>query len=147
MITLILLHPLQPTPAQIWTFENEPIISIGRSTDNHVVLYSVVVSRHHIELRHNDHGWEIVNVGANGTYLDGTRISSHPVVDGVIVRLARSGPQLQIRLGIVTTTEPIILEPQLLTQQLVTPLPLITAEEDDTTSPDLRSIRTTKLEH
>ncbi len=147
MITLILLHPLQPTPAQIWTFEDEPIISIGRSTDNHVVLYSVVVSRRHIELRQSDDGWEIVNVGANGTYLDGTRISSHPVVDGVIVRLARSGPQLQIRLGIVTIKEPIIPEPQPL-QDRVTPLALI-ADLDplDATSPDLRMIRTTNLDH
>lgn len=146
MITLILLHPLQPTPAQIWTFEDEPIISIGRSTDNLVVLYSVVVSRRHIELQKSDDGWQIVNVGANGTYLDGTRISSHPVVDGVIVRLARSGPQLQIRLGIVTPD--IIPEPpSLLPQEVVNPLPLITEEPEDTTSPDLRIIRTPNLEH
>ena len=99
MITLILLHPLQPTPAQSWTFEQEPIIRIGRATDNHVVLYSAVVSRRHVELRRVDDSWEIVNLGANGTYLDGERISQVPVVDGVIIRLARSGPQIQIRLG------------------------------------------------
>jgi pSer/pThr/pTyr-binding forkhead associated (FHA) protein len=105
VITLILLHPLQPTPAQHWTFGDEPIIRIGRATDNHVVLYSAVVSRRHVELRRLDDGWEIVNLGANGTYLDGERITQVPVVDGVIIRLARSGPQIQIRFGATALKE------------------------------------------
>ncbi|MEC4815291.1 MAG: FHA domain-containing protein, partial [Scytonema sp. PMC 1069.18] len=97
MITLALLHPQQSLPAQSWTFENEPIIRIGRATDNHVVLYSAVVSRRHVEVRQVGNGWEIVNVGANGTYVEGERIQQVPVSDGVIFRLARSGPQIQIR--------------------------------------------------
>ncbi|MBD2430266.1 MULTISPECIES: FHA domain-containing protein [Fischerella] len=105
MITLILLHPLQPIPAQSWTFaDDEPAILIGRAADNHVVLYSAVVSRRHLELRRVDNGWEVVNLGANGTYVDGEAIVRVPVTDGVILRLARSGPQIQIRLGIPTTT-------------------------------------------
>jgi serine/threonine-protein kinase len=75
------------------------VIRIGRSTDNHVILYSAVVSRHHVELRQIDRQWEIVNLGANGTYLDGKQITQVPVVDGVIIRLARSGPNIQIHLG------------------------------------------------
>ncbi|PMB50635.1 Forkhead-associated protein [Fischerella thermalis CCMEE 5201] len=105
MITLILLHPLQPVPAQSWTFaDDEPAILIGRAADNHVVLYSAVVSRRHIELRRVNNGWEVLNLGANGTYVDGEAIVRVPVTDGVILRLARSGPQIQIRLGITTTT-------------------------------------------
>lgn len=99
MITLSLLNPLQSIPAQSWTFEDEPIIRIGRATDNHVVLYSAVVSRRHVEVRRVGNGWEIVNVGANGTYVEGERIEQAPVSDGVIFRLARSGPQIQISLG------------------------------------------------
>lgn len=99
MITLTLLHPIQSTPVQSWTFEHEPVIRIGRSTDNHVILYSAVVSRHHVELRRTDANWEIVNLGANGTYLDGKQITQIPVVDGVVIRLARSGPNIQIHLG------------------------------------------------
>jgi pSer/pThr/pTyr-binding forkhead associated (FHA) protein len=99
VITLSLLHPQQSIPAQSWTFKDEPIIRIGRATDNHVVLYSAVVSRHHVEVRQIGNGWEIVNVGVNGTYVDGERIQQVPVSDGVIFRLARSGPQIQIRLG------------------------------------------------
>ncbi|MBV9388523.1 MAG: FHA domain-containing protein [Chroococcidiopsidaceae cyanobacterium CP_BM_ER_R8_30] len=102
MITVLLLHPSQFTLVQSWVFENEPVIRIGRATDNQVVLYSAVVSRRHAELRGAGRSWEMVNLSANGTYLDGKPISQLPVVDGVIVRLASSGPQLQIRFGAIT---------------------------------------------
>lgn len=98
MITLTLLHPMQSIPVQSWNFEHESVIRIGRSTDNHVILYSAVVSRHHVEIRKAETGWEIVNLGANGTYLDGRRITQVPVEDGVVIRLARSGPNVQIHL-------------------------------------------------
>ncbi|MDX2243748.1 MAG: FHA domain-containing protein [Leptolyngbyaceae cyanobacterium bins.302] len=90
---------MQSVPVQSWNFEHESVIRIGRSTDNHVILYSAVVSRHHVEIRKADAGWEIVNLGANGTYLDGRRVTQVPVEDGVIIRLARSGPNVQIHLG------------------------------------------------
>jgi hypothetical protein len=99
VITLLLLHPLKRTPVQVWPFEQESVIRIGRSTDNHVILYSAVVSRHHVELRQVGSGWEIENLGTNGTYLDGKRITKIPVTDGAIIRLARSGPNIQIRMG------------------------------------------------
>ncbi|MGK7889800.1 MAG: FHA domain-containing protein [Leptolyngbyaceae cyanobacterium] len=99
VITLFLLHPLKQTPIQVWPFENESVIRIGRSTDNDVVLYSAVVSRRHVELRKVGHNWDIVNLGTNGTYLDGKRIEKVAVEDGTIIRLARSGPNIQIRLG------------------------------------------------
>ncbi|MFH7027268.1 MAG: FHA domain-containing protein [Heteroscytonema crispum UTEX LB 1556] len=70
MITLSLLRPLESIPAQSWTFEDEPVIRIGRAADNHVVLYSAVVSRRHVEVRQVDRGWEIVSFGANGTYVN-----------------------------------------------------------------------------
>lgn len=112
MITLTLLHPIKQIPIQVWTFPNESIIRIGRSTDNQVVLYSAVVSRHHVELRRVDSSWQVVNLGTNGTYLDGRRITQELITDGAIIRLARSGPNIQIRMG----------ETQL--QDLPEPLPL-----------------------
>ncbi|HEY9738035.1 MAG TPA: FHA domain-containing protein [Trichocoleus sp.] len=99
MITLSLLHPLNKTPVQHWTFKEEPVIRIGRSTDNHVVLYSAVVSRHHVEIQRTDQGWEIKSLGTNGTYLDGKRIAQAPVQNGIIIRLARSGPNIQIHMA------------------------------------------------
>lgn len=100
MITLALLHPLNKTPLQHWTFEKDPVIRVGRSTDNDVVLYSAVVSRHHVELRQTPQGWQITSLGTNGTYLDGKRITEVPAEDGTIIRLARSGPNLQIHMGV-----------------------------------------------
>ena len=99
MITLSLLHPIKQIPVQVWTFENESTIRIGRSTDNQVILYSAVVSRHHVELRRVGNSWEVVNLGTNGTYLDGKRITQVSVTDGAVIRLARSGPNIQIRIG------------------------------------------------
>ncbi|MEM1308571.1 MAG: FHA domain-containing protein [Cyanobacteria bacterium P01_C01_bin.70] len=99
MITLSLLHPLNKKPVQHWTFEEDTVIRIGRSTENQVVLYSAVVSRHHVELRQTDAGWEIVNLGTNGTYLDGKRVAQAIAEDGIIIRLARSGPNIQINIA------------------------------------------------
>lgn len=99
MITLTLLHPVKQIPIQVWTFPNESVIRIGRSTDNQVVLYSAVVSRHHVELCRVGNHWEVINLGTNGTYLDGKRITHEPIQDGAIIRLARSGPNIQIRMG------------------------------------------------
>lgn len=99
MITLSLLHPLNKKPVQNWTFKEDSVIRIGRSTENQVVLYSAVVSRHHVELRQTDAGWEIVNLGTNGTYLDGKRVAQALAEDGIVIRLARSGPNIQINIA------------------------------------------------
>lgn len=102
MITIILLHPQNSTAIQSWTFKDESVIRIGRATDNDVVLLSAVVSRHHAELRQTKKHWEIMNLGANGTYLNDEFLTETvPLVDGGILRLAISGPKLQVRFGAV----------------------------------------------
>ena len=100
MITLTLLHPLQPVPVQSWTFKEEPQIRIGRSTNNEVVLYSAVVSRHHVEIRKAGQEWEVVNLGANGTYIDGKRVTQTIATDGMVMRLASSGPKILIKIDL-----------------------------------------------
>jgi pSer/pThr/pTyr-binding forkhead associated (FHA) protein len=107
VITLTLLHPLQSTPVQSWTFYPDSAVRVGRANDNDVILFSAVVSRHHLEFRPNDKGssWELVSLGANGTYVDGEKITQLPVIDGMIVRLASSGPKIQVRLGAVAAAE------------------------------------------
>ncbi len=97
MITLSLLNP-DGAPIQSWSFKKELTIKVGRATDNDVVLYSAVVSRRHVELRHNDSDWEVVNVGTNGTYIEGKKINKSKVENGTILRLAYSGPQILIRI-------------------------------------------------
>lgn len=99
MITLTLLHPLQSTPVQTWTFQQEPVVRIGRAADNQVVLYSAVVSRYHVELQVAGSSWKVINLGTNGTYVSGKRIDQQTAEDGMVIRLARSGPMIQIRLN------------------------------------------------
>ncbi len=99
MITLTLLHPLQSVAVQSWEFNDEPSIRIGRATDNEVVLYSAVVSRHHVEIRKSGaEEWEVVNVGSNGTYIDGERVEQTKALDGMVVRLAKSGPKILLKI-------------------------------------------------
>ncbi len=96
VITLTLLHPKQSTPVRIWSFEHEDVILIGRSIKNHVVLYSAVVSRHHVELRHQNNIWTVTNLGTNGTYVEGQPVTHFPIQDGQVIHLAISGPQIQL---------------------------------------------------
>ena len=99
MITLTLLHPLQAVAIQSWTFRDEPSIKIGRATNNEVVLYSAVVSRHHVEIRKSaENEWEVLNIGSNGTYIDGKRVEHTKAIDGMIFRLASSGPKILIKI-------------------------------------------------
>ena len=99
MLILTLLHPVEATPVQSWNFEQESVIRVGRAVDNHVVLYSAVVSRYHVELRQSSNQWEVVNLGTNGTYLREKRVHQAVLEDGSIIRLARSGPLLRIRIN------------------------------------------------
>jgi len=99
VITLTLLHPIQSVPVQSWCFESESVVRIGRSNDNDVIIYSAVVSRHHVELWNHASGWEIINFGANGTYVDDKPIAQVSVADGMTIRLGNSGPKIRIRVG------------------------------------------------
>jgi eukaryotic-like serine/threonine-protein kinase len=131
VITLTLLHPLKPIPVQVWTFQDhESVIRIGRSTDNNVILYSAVVSRYHVELRRTGSKWEVVNLGTNGTYIDGKRITQVPIIDGAIIRLARSGPNLQIRIG----SEAIQNLPNLVNDRFTDQLPAALSTETEITT-------------
>lgn len=64
------------------------------------MLYSAVVSRYHVEVRLTENQWEVVNLGTNGTYLDGKRVHQAPLETGSILRLARSGPNIQVLIGV-----------------------------------------------
>jgi pSer/pThr/pTyr-binding forkhead associated (FHA) protein len=99
-MSAIVLSLLNSIPVQSWTFESEHVVRIGRATDNQVVLFSAVVSRHHAELRwHEVDGWQIVNISPNGTYLNGEAIKEIAVISGMVIRLATSGPKIQIEVN------------------------------------------------
>ena len=98
MITLTLLHPLKSVPIQKWNFQPNSIIRVGRANDNDVVLYSAVVSRHHVEIRPRGDDWALISRGSNGTFINGRKIKKVLVKHGMIIRLASSGPKIRITL-------------------------------------------------
>jgi pSer/pThr/pTyr-binding forkhead associated (FHA) protein len=100
-MSAIVLSLLNSVPVQSWTFVSEDVIRIGRATDNHVILFSAVVSRHHAEIQWNEViGWQVLNISPNGTYLNGEAIKTMTVEDGMIIRLATSGPKIQIKVDL-----------------------------------------------
>lgn len=77
-------------------------VRIGRATDNDLVIDDLQVSRRHAELRALADGtYEIIDLGShNGTYLNGSPVTSAPVGQGDIVGIGHSafclvGDQLQ----------------------------------------------------
>ncbi|AFZ53542.1 FHA domain-containing protein [Cyanobacterium aponinum UTEX 3222] len=98
MITLTLLHPLKSVAVQKWNFDPNSVIRIGRANDNDVVLYSAVVSRHHLEIRPRGKDWALINLGSNGTFINGKKINKVLVKHGMVIRLASSGPKIKITL-------------------------------------------------
>jgi pSer/pThr/pTyr-binding forkhead associated (FHA) protein len=100
-MSAIVLNLLNSIPVQSWTFSSEDVIRIGRATDNNAILYSAVVSRHHAEIRWNEsEGWTLLNMSPNGTYVNGEAIKTMVVEDGMVIRLATSGPKIQIKVGV-----------------------------------------------
>ncbi len=98
MSSAIVLNLLNSIPMQSWKFLSEEVICIGRATDNQVILFSAVVSRHHAELRWSEaNGWQMINISANGTYVEGEAIKTIAVEDGMVIRLATSGPKIQLK--------------------------------------------------
>ncbi len=63
-----------------------PNIDIGKRPGNHILLDGELVSRNHGFLRRIDFGpsqWQLEDHGStNGIYVNGFRISSHPLIDG-----------------------------------------------------------------
>lgn len=70
---------------------NRPVVSLGRSADNDVVLPSEGVSRHHARLQAGDWGWSVMDLGGiNGTYLDGERLRANkltPLANGSRIKV------------------------------------------------------------
>jgi ABC transport system ATP-binding/permease protein len=64
------------------------LVRIGRAPDNDLVLDDFLVSRHHAELRPDDDGFSIVDLGShNGTYIDGRRVASDHLTRGSLVSI------------------------------------------------------------
>jgi len=85
-------------------FDAPRLLRIGRSIEADVVLAAGSVSRSHAELRPVEGGWVLVDSGSQyGTYVDGRRITEHPVTGPVTVQCGppAAGSSLRITPDIV----------------------------------------------
>ena len=98
MITLTLLHPIKSIPVQKWEFQTNSVIRVGRANDNDVVLYSAVVSRYHVQIKPLENNWCLASLGSNGTFINGQKIKKIILKNGMVIRLASSGPKILINL-------------------------------------------------
>ncbi|HBB32810.1 MAG TPA: serine/threonine protein kinase [Cyanobacteria bacterium UBA8803] len=102
MVTLTLLHPQASTPLQQWNFQSQTTIRIGRAPDNDIILNDPLVSRHHLELiatpTKSGNRWQVINQGANGTFINGVLVSRGLVPNDALIRLAREGPLLKFQM-------------------------------------------------
>jgi serine/threonine-protein kinase len=110
MVTLSLLEPQQKTPLQQWHFQDESVIRIGRSGDNHIVLTDALVSRHHLEIRkiasdQKSDSWVLYSKGTNGTFLDGVLVTESPLPDNSLLQLAQGGPLLKFQIDVKTPSQ------------------------------------------
>lgn len=77
MITLALVDPLDSaTVLQWWSFEEKTEITVGRSSQNDLVIRDPRISRHHIVLNKlpfplDREEWQLTNLGKNDVFVNG----------------------------------------------------------------------------
>jgi serine/threonine protein kinase, bacterial len=110
VVILTLLEPQYKTPLKQWHFEDELLIRIGRSADNHIVLPDDLVSRHHLELTLTSptSNWQAKSNGINGTFIDGVLMSQASLPNDCQLQLAKGGPTLRFQnQSVVVATNPV----------------------------------------
>jgi pSer/pThr/pTyr-binding forkhead associated (FHA) protein len=66
-----------------------PIVTLGRSLDNDVIVHDVRVSRHHVQLRRRAGRYVIYDLGSSGgTLVNGDRVSECLLQPGDVINLA-----------------------------------------------------------
>jgi serine/threonine protein kinase, bacterial len=105
VVTITLLDSRQKKPVQQWQFATKPVIRIGRSPDNQIVLSDILVSRYHLELHCTGEGnWRLQSQGSNGTFLDGKLSRQGSLANGSIIQLSPTGPILRFEVQTVSPT-------------------------------------------
>jgi len=73
------------------------VVSLGRGSENDIVIDSGSVSTHHAEMRRVIGGYEIHDLGStNGTKLEGVRYPVVPLVHGSVVHLGDVGFEISL---------------------------------------------------
>lgn len=93
--TLHLLDSATGRSVHSWTFDDVPVIRIGRSGENQVVVADPSVSRFHAELRYDGTRWEVVNLGRNGVFVAGRNVPQAGIDGQGTFRLGSAGPRFR----------------------------------------------------
>lgn len=96
MTTLHLLDSATGRPSHSWKFDNRPLIRIGRSEGNDIIVPDIAVSRFHVELHYRGTHWEVVNLGRNGLFIGGRSVSETAIEDQTSFRLGPAGPRFRL---------------------------------------------------
>jgi Nif-specific regulatory protein len=63
-------------------------VSVGRDFSNHIQIADSKSSRHHAEIRMEESGWVVWDLGSsNGTYVNRSQVKSHPLEPGDEIRI------------------------------------------------------------
>jgi serine/threonine protein kinase, bacterial len=107
LVTLTLLDFPADTPLEQWSFDRRVAIRLGRAADNDVVIDHELVSRYHVELLPGNfaqgEGWQVVNQGVNGTFLNDVLVSRAALPGEGLLQLAKEGPVLQFRIAALSS--------------------------------------------
>lgn len=98
-VVLQLIDSSTGMPQQTWRFPDASRIVIGRAEDSDVVIANPYVSRAHAYLEHGDGGWRLVTISSQQLFIDGMKVASIDVVDGMAFRLGSNGSTLRFHGG------------------------------------------------
>jgi len=77
-----------PAEGTVYRAEGEPVVSVGASPDNQLVIDDKTVSRYHLELRMTSEGLSVEDLGSrNGTYVGQLRVRQAVIPPGTRLRL------------------------------------------------------------
>jgi transcriptional regulator with GAF, ATPase, and Fis domain len=69
----------------------EEAVTIGRDSDNHLVVRDGRASRNHCRIERHEGGWRVVDLGSqNGTFLNGRKVRRHRLEAGDVVQVGGS---------------------------------------------------------
>ncbi|MBL8850923.1 MAG: FHA domain-containing protein [Planctomycetaceae bacterium] len=92
---LQLLPSAHGATLQSWAFDDQALIQIGRASECDVVIAHPVVSRSHAYLKCDAGRWHLSVISQNGVYVDGERVQNVRMSEGLVFRLASTGPFLR----------------------------------------------------
>ncbi len=82
---------------QTWRFSGVVSrVSVGRSSNNDVVINSNVISRHHATFEKINDIWHLQSFGKNGCFINDRRVDLYPLSGETLIRLGQTGSHLLV---------------------------------------------------